>query len=144
VAITETGWHSERLTLYLQQTDECATFFDSDPSFQASFLQFLIYSAYIGDFDLITWWSDRDMIDGQVMSTCYPPATPPSFPECDGDFWCLGVSYDRANSPAWWQPELGELIFKGFGSLGLRGYDGTPKPQLDIWNGFRALPVSPP
>jgi hypothetical protein len=37
------------------------------------------------------------------------------------------------------------LIYKGFGSLGLRDYyTGAPKPgQLEEWNRFLTLPIAP-
>ena len=66
------------------------------------------------------------MIDGSVLPRCFPPATPPLYTACNGDIYCLGIAYDRA---AVIPGELGELIYKGFGALGLRDYNtGAPKP----------------
>jgi hypothetical protein len=144
VVITETAWNSETISYLSQLTKTCTDFLYSEPSFQSAYLNFLIYSAYAGNFDMITWWSDRDMIEGTLMSTCQPAAPPPDFTECNGDFWCIGINYSRANPVPWPLPN-GELIYKAFGSLGLRYYDGTPKPELfDTWEHFLTLPVSPP
>jgi hypothetical protein len=75
------------------------------------------------------------------MGTCYPNGTPPSFPECNGDVWCVAVNQTRANPPAGSSPAFVELVFKAFGSMGIRAYDGTPKAGLsDIWQRFLALP----
>jgi hypothetical protein len=144
IVITETAWNSETMSYYSDAARRCVDFLYSDASFQSTYLDFVIYSAYAGNFDLITWWSNRDMIDGRVMTTCYPPAAPPSYTECNGDFWCIGINYSRAHPVPWPLPN-GELMFKAFGSMGLRNYDGTPKPgRWDTWQRFLALPVSAP
>lgn len=144
IAITETAWNSQTINLFSKPTNTCSQYIYSDESFQADYLNFAIYSAFAGDFEMLTWWSHRDMIEGTVLPTCYPPATPPSFSECNGDFWCIGVSFDRAFPPLFTSPEFGELIFKAFGSLGLRNYDGTPKAILDnIWKRYLAMPIGP-
>jgi len=143
IVIAETGWNSTTIRLYWALFNTCSDFLYNDPSFESAFMSFLIYSAYVGNFDVITWWSDRDLIDSKVLGTCYPPATPPFFTQCNGDFWCIGVNFDRAYPPPWTPPEFGELVYKAFGAMGLRNYDGSPKTgQLDLWKKYLALPQS--
>ena len=140
--ITETGWNSAGIALLYDST--CyPNFVYSDPSFELAYSQFLIYSGYIGNFELINWWSDRDLISSSAMNVCPPQATPPGYPECNGDIWCIAINNARTMAFAGWSASFAELAFKAFGSMGLRNYDGSPKPvQLDLWNVFLALPVS--
>lgn len=140
IVITETGWNSEPLSLVASGT--CyQNYLYSAPSFAAAYMNFLLVSAYIGDFDAIAWWSGRDLINGSAMSTCYPDATPPDYLECGGDIWCKAISAERAYPRPGITPAHSELIFKAFGAMGLRGYDGTPKAGLaDTWQRFLALP----
>ena len=141
IVVTETGWNSTSLAISYNSL--CYTnLIYSDPSFEDAYSQFLIYSGYVGGFDAIAWWSDRDLIDSSVMNTCPVQATPPSFPECNGDIWCIAINNARNAPSAGWSPSFAELAFKAFGSMGLRQYDGTPKSgEWDLWNRFLALPV---
>jgi hypothetical protein len=143
IVITEAGWNSETVAVYFGLFNMCVDILYSDVTFQTDFLNFLIYSGYVGNFDLITWWSNRDMIAPNVLSKCYPPATPPDFLQCAGDFWCMAVNFNRAFPPPFTLAEFGEVAFKAFGAMGLRHYDGTPKGGLDVWNRYRALPRAP-
>jgi hypothetical protein len=142
VVITETGWNSTGIALLFDST--CyPNFIYSDPGFELQYSLFLIYSSYVGNFELITWWSDRDLISSSVMNMCPPQATPPSYPECNGDMWCIAINKARKSAFAGWSPSFAELAFKAFGSMGLRNYDGSPKPlQLDLWNIFLSRPSS--
>jgi hypothetical protein len=142
MVITETGWNSTSLAILYNSA--CYTnLIYSDPSFEAAYSQFLIYSGYVGNFEAITWWSDRDLISGSVMNTCPSQATPPAYPECGGDTWCIAVNNARNSALPGWTSAFAELAFKAFGTMGLRNYDGSPKSgELDFWNMFLALPVS--
>jgi hypothetical protein len=139
IVITETGWISDSIALF---ADRCySTFLYSTPSFESAYLNFLLQSAYTGSFDAITWWSDRDLIEGSVMGTCYGNATPPAYPECNGDVWCTAVNQTRANPLPGQTSAFAELTFKAFGTMGIRAYDGTPKAGLsDTWQRFLSLP----
>ena len=142
IVITETGWNSASLAV--SYNSSCySNLIYSDPSFENAYTQFLIYSAYVGGFDVIAWWSDRDLIDSSVMNVCPPQATPPAFPECNGDLWCVAINNARTAPAAGWSPAFAELAFKAFGSMGLRNYDGTAKSgEWGLWNQFLALPKS--
>ena len=140
IMITETGWNSDAIAISSGGT--CfLNYLYSAPSWESAYMNFLLQNAYTGSFESITWWSDRDLIQGSTMNTCYPTGTPPSYPECNGDQWCTAVSQARANPPPGASPEFSELAFKAFGSMGVRAYDGTGKAGLsDIWLRFLALP----
>jgi len=142
IVITETGWNSASLAI--SYNSACyPNLIYSDPSFENAYSQFLIYSGYVGGFDAIAWWSDRDLIDSSVMNVCPSQATPPAFPECNGDTWCVAINNARTAPSPGWSPAFAELAFKAFGSMGLRNYDGTPKSgEWSLWNQFLALPVS--
>ena len=142
IVITETGWNSASVAI--SYNSNCySNLLYSDPSFENAYSQFLIYSGYVGGFDLIAWWSDRDLIDSSVMNVCPPQAAPPAFPECKGDNWCIAINNARNAPGAGWSPSFAELAFKAFGSMGLRNYGGTPKSDAwNLWNRFLALPVS--
>lgn len=142
IVITETGWNSASIAV--SYNSACYTnLIYSDPSFETAYSQFLIYSGYTGGFDLITWWSDRDLIDSSIMNSCYPQATPPAFPECNGEIWCNAINNARTSPSPGWSPAFAELAFKAFGAMGLRNYDGTQKPgEWTFWHQFLALPVN--
>jgi hypothetical protein len=142
VVITETGWNSGSFSFYDDVNDLCATHY-SEPSFEEAFLEFVMYSGYLGEFDLITWWSARDEFPSGVVNTCYPVATPPDYAACNDDVWCAAINAARAAPPPGATPELGELALKAFGGMGLREYDGTPKAgALSLWQRFQQLPIS--
>ncbi len=142
IVITETGWNSSSVGYYVRAFGTCTTKY-SEPSFEAAFMNYMLYNGYLANMDVITWWSDRDEFPAGVVDTCYSPATPPDFLECNGDVWCAAISSSRAYPPPGFPPELAEIAFKAFGSLGLRTYDGTPKDgQLSSWQQYLQLPIA--
>ncbi|HKU42402.1 MAG TPA: hypothetical protein VJR89_29790 [Polyangiales bacterium] len=81
--------------------------------------------------ELVTWWSDRDVLPLEPMTDC----------PCDFDAtWCSVL--DAFRGPAvGGVPQLqflNEVLLKAFGSMGLRTYDGTPRSgHLQVWNEAR-------
>jgi hypothetical protein len=139
VVITETGWNTESLAVGYEGV--CySSFIYSAPSFAEAYLGFLIYSAYVGGFDLVSWWSNRDLIPAPVMTQCVTPATPPAFPECVGDVWCVAIHQAQQESPGFsltWT----EVVFKVFGTMGIKSREGALKSGLhSLWKTFQALP----
>ncbi len=139
IVITETGWNSEPISIF---ADACYhNFLYSAASYASAYLSFLLQSAHIGQFDAVTWWSGRDLIPANVMTTCYPLGTPPSYPACNGEKWCKAVNLAKAAPTGGATAAFAELAFKAFGTMGLRRYDGTPKAGLhNTWRRFLALP----
>jgi hypothetical protein len=138
VVIAETGWNSRDLKI--GPSKACTVAVRSSPSTQDDYLRILVAAADASNLDLVTWWSNRDLLPSGVMETCHPLAPPPSFGACAGDPWCLGINIYRRIAPS--NPAFGDLVFKGFGSMGLRDYDGTPKPSLTRWKATLARPTA--
>lgn len=140
IVITETGWNSDGIAI--SNEGSCYTnFLYSDLRYQSAFLGLLLYTAYAKNFDHVSWWSDRDLIPSRVMTSCFPTSSPP-FPECNGDIWCGAINSWRGTHIGW-TPGFAELAFKSFGTLGLRGYDGTPKAEsMATWRRFLQLPIA--
>jgi hypothetical protein len=140
--ITETGWNSKSISVSYQGTCVPALVY-SEPSFAGAYMEFVLYSAWVNDFEMVTWWSDRDLIAGHVMDTCYTPV-PPGSNSCGADSWCLSIAAFRDEYQAFWSAPQAELIYKVFGAMGLREYDGTGKPELlTWWNWALDIPISP-
>lgn len=137
VVITETGWNSENLAL--GPPTNCAVALGSDERVAAGYLAWLFRRAQDDAIELVTWWSNRDLLPEHVMSTCYPDAEPPAHAACQGDPWCAAVNVFRTAYPD--HADLGESIFKAFGTMGLRSHDGTPKPAMwAVWQAALGRP----
>jgi hypothetical protein len=142
ILIAETGWNSNSISIQYQGS--CfAQVVPSNSSFASAYLLFVLYRSFVNNFEMVTWWSDRDLIDGSVMTTCYPPV-PPGSSACSGDLWCLSIAQFEAEYAPFWSATQSELAFKVFGAMGIRTYGGNPKPDLmNWWSYFLAVPVSP-
>ena len=141
--LAETGWNSSNLAVYYNSA--CiASLAPSDPSYSAAFLLHVLYFSYVNNFEIVTWWSGRDLVDAaKVMGTCYPPV-PPGSSTCAGDPWCLSVAQFQVDYAAYWLPPQSEIAYKAFGSMGLKSYAGVPRADMMYWwNIFRAMTVRP-
>jgi hypothetical protein len=104
----------------------------------------VLYYSYVNNFDMVTWWSDRDLIETSVMGTCYAPA-PPGSGTCGGNAWCLSMAAFQGEYSAFWVAPQAELVYKVFGAMGIRTYSGAVKPELmNWWSLFRAIPMATP
>jgi hypothetical protein len=87
--------------------------------------------------DLVTWWSDRDLVVGDLMTNC----------PCTFDTtWCtvLDIFRGPASTGTADTQLFGELLLKAFGTMGLRAYDGTPKAgHYAAWNRVKTVPFAP-
>jgi hypothetical protein len=130
--IAEAGWNSDPDVATLNGT--CNAAFSSDETEAATYLDLLLAAAKEHRIELVTWWSDRDMIPAKAMTEC---------PCAFDTTWCATEQIVR--SAAGTDPllqYLAEAQFKMWGTMGLRRYDGTAKPALmSRWNSARALPV---
>ncbi len=123
ILIAETGWNSRDLKV--GPPAACVTIAGSSDAMQDNYLQTLLRLAGARDIELVTWWSQRDILPAEVMDTCYPDAPPPGFTGCGGDLWCLGINIYRRIAPS--NLAFGDVVFKGFGSMGL--YQSGRRPQ---------------
>jgi hypothetical protein len=124
--VAETGWPSDDIVVRARD-GTCQPYFSFDELISAQYLQRVLEAADAGELELITWWSDRDLVVPQVMTDC----------PCDFDAsWCAVVDIFRGPpSVGSFDSQLfGELLLKVFGTMGLRRYDGTPKLALQAWN----------
>jgi hypothetical protein len=73
--------------------------------------------------DLVNWISDRDLLIAPLMGEC----------GCqEAAEWCAVRDLFRGPPPTGTTDTqlAGELLFKVFGTMGLRTYDGTAKPMV--------------
>ncbi len=132
--IAETGWDSSSLIAQLDNGTCYTAFTDSEPDEEA-YLDFVLTSAADGNLDLVNWWSDRDLVVSQLMTAC----------PCTFDmFWCevldiaRGPASDGGGNPQFY----GEVEFKAFGVMGVRDYQGNPKPTVyPRWQRALDLPL---
>ncbi len=126
--IAETGWNSS--TLRTGSPQSCQDLIPSNDKDQAIYLQFILDQAQKNNIEIIDWWSNRDIYPPQVITTCYPPLD-----KCGNDPWCSAdnVFKDAVKE----NPQFGEIIFKIWGAMGIRTYDGTPKPIYNLWQSAR-------
>lgn len=133
LVVAETGWIATDVVGRLG--DACVTAIPSTPERQAAYFDFLIATAAVYDVDLITWFSDRDIIPAEVMTDC-----PCDF---DPDWWCALVDLHRKAGGADPTAQFrGETRFKIWGTMGLRTHDGAPRqPIFERWKAARAIPL---
>jgi hypothetical protein len=131
--IAETGWLSTAL-MARSSTGDCVQVFDYSPGYSAAYLRRVLLDAVESEIDLVTWWSDRDLVVSQAMTNC--PCT------FDGS-WCSVIDVFRGPPQAGPTDTqlFGEILLKAFGTMGLREYDGTPKQALmTLWSSARSVP----
>jgi hypothetical protein len=130
VVIAETGWLSSALVARADD-GSCPRVFSFAEDDSARYLARVLADAVDLDMDLVTWWSDRDLVRSELMTDC----------PCTFDAtWCTVLDVFRG--PA--QPQtpnaqfLSEVLLKAFGTMGLRRYDGTPRAgHMLLWNAAR-------
>lgn len=132
--VAETGWSATpAVGIY---GDTCITAISSSPDDQAAYFDRLVADVSAAGGDLVTWWSDRDLIPSDVMTDC----------PCDFDAsWCGLVDLFRSlggDDPL--GQFYGEMLLKIWGNMGLRTWGGAPRePIYSRWSAFRAMPLTP-
>ena len=134
--IAETGWLST--DLIAQRGDQCSTVITASETDAAAYLTRVLADAERVPLELVTWWSNRDLLPAGLMTNC----------PCDYDpTWCQVVDVFRGAAGGSLVPGadyIGEILLKAFGTMGIRDYAGQPKPALaEPWNAARALPIAP-
>jgi len=134
--IAETGWPSTPIVVRAKD-GTCPMLFSFDEVASAAYLARVLGDAKAHGIELVTWWSDRDLLTEKIMTDC----------PCTFDAtWCSVLDIFRG-PPATdaSDPQLfGELLLKVFGSMGLRNYDGTPKAMHQaLWDAARAATYVP-
>jgi len=75
--IAETGWPSTPLSARMSN-GACFKVFDFAEKDSAAYLVRVLADAKRIDVELVTWWSDRDLVTSQLMTDC--PCTPSTVP----------------------------------------------------------------
>ncbi|MFN8559425.1 MAG: hypothetical protein U0531_19500 [Dehalococcoidia bacterium] len=141
--ISETGWNSDNLILKASPITPCTTYIASSLKAQGDYLDLIFNKAQSGGIDAIAWWSNRDAIPQNVMTGCYTYATGPTYSACNGDIWCVQINFFREAFPT--NPSFGELVFKAWGTNGIRRYDGSTKStSYTKWTNALATPYAAP
>jgi hypothetical protein len=133
--IAEVGWLSDTLVAQTS-TGSCLTAITSDGSAESAYLHLVLTAAQGARMDLVTWISDRDLLIAPLMGDCGCHQTPD---------WCAVRALFRGPPPSGSADTQlqGELLLKAFGTMGLRTYDGTPKPAVyQRWQAARSLPLA--
>jgi hypothetical protein len=133
--IAETGWPSTDLVVKAKD-GTCPKIFSFDETESLAYLKRVLGDAEASELglDLVTWWSDRDLLVDDLMTNC----------PCTFDAtWCTVLDIFRGppTSGTVDTQLYGELLLKAFGTMGLRAYDGTPKAgHLAAWQRVKAQP----
>jgi hypothetical protein len=135
--IAETGWLST--DLIAQSGLDCNTVIHGSEHDAALYLTRVLEDAQRIPLELVTWWSNRDLLPAGLMTNC----------PCDYEpTWCQVVDVFRSAAGGPLVPGadyLGEILLKAFGTMGIRDYDGKLKSELGkVWNDARrSQPVTP-
>jgi hypothetical protein len=119
--IAETGMDSTTLVVNAPSTG-CETLFAETEVEAGAYVSRVLGDGKSAHMDLVNWWTDRDLVTDRLMTDC----------PCTFDAtWCAVLAAFRGTDPA--KQLQGELALKGFGTMGLRGYDGAPKTYYATW-----------
>lgn len=128
--IVETGWLASPLSAK-RDDGSCFQVFYYDAAASEAYLRRVLKDAALLEMELVTWWSDRDLVPTELMTNC-----PCTFETT----WCTVLDVFRGPQTAG-VPEsrfFNEVLLKAFGTMGLRRYDGTPRAgHLDAWSAAR-------
>ncbi|HEV3456453.1 MAG TPA: hypothetical protein VHG32_07820 [Thermoanaerobaculia bacterium] len=113
LAVAETGYQAA--TFSGVAGGACFPGLPSSPADQAWWMGRLLADAERARMPFVVWWADEDLMPETALEPC----------DCqDGSVWCQLMQILD-------QPGRDSLRF--FGTMGLRAFDGTPRPALDLW-----------
>ena len=129
--ISETGWISEDIRA--EGSLGCQTLVQTSPEEAYGWMTTVLETAESADAELLVWWSNRDLLEEGVSSSC----------PCDPDSGhCETIEAFRAafgDDPD--TAMFGEMVYKAYGTMGLRHADGSPKePLASCWAATRERP----
>lgn len=134
--IAETGWLSTPLVA-LTNAPSCYTLFTYTEADAGSYVERVLADAESANLELVTWWSNQDLVVSDLMTDC-PCTFDPT--------WCTVLDVFRGPVvPGGVDTQLfGEVLLKAFGTMGLRDYAGIPKPAVhEPWRAALARPFTP-
>jgi len=122
VVFGETGWNNHDVTVpWPELGDPCQTVATSSDALQIQYMEYLFEKAEQMDSDLVVWWSYRDYLFEQMLTSC----------PCDAPgLWC--VLYEAI-------ADVGLLApWMMWGSMGVVDYDGNEKAVKGTWDSWLA------
>ena len=129
LVIAETGWNSAPVRVQDTSCGDCVTWRRNECGAQAAYLERLVKEADATDMDLLTWWSHRDFIPSGLSSTCDYRGLPPE--------WKASVEVFQDSLGCY----LGDIVFKLWGTMGIRTYDGRKKDVYSTWEAIKQRPI---
>lgn len=144
ISISETGWNN--VSLAVGDEEVCLDGFPySESMFVVDYMDFVLNSAHELEFDLLNWFSFRDTMPAEVVSTCYPRTDGSDIENdaCMGDFFCQAVNQAKNVVDIPGQADVfSEVVLKAFGAMGLKEYYGDSRDMLfDLWRKNFELPL---
>jgi hypothetical protein len=128
--VAETGWGAAPLRATYAGACTTAKAWTEDDA--DAWLARVLAAADARGVELVTWWSNRDFLPAEVSASCTYDAT-----------WQPVVDVFRAASGTTPDAQFrGELVLKGFGTMGIRGADGTPRDApFHRWKAAQRRPL---
>lgn len=108
------------------------TFDLANDTAHAEYMRWLLGAAQDNDLEAVIWWLNRDFLDEAVTGN----ETCPCVPTGNGTCLLLDLFYSIGGDTA-------EVLFRVFGNMALRHYDGTPRPGLAVWHDYLSRPYRP-
>ena len=137
--IAETGWSGKDIYVppygaSVDTCEGCQRWRAASADDQAAYFDRLMAEAETHKLDLITWWSHRDLLPVGMTETC-------DFSPYSGSWPAVIEVFEQLYAES--HPEascfLGHAVFKQWGAMGIRDYDGQPRqPIHDRWTAARA------
>jgi hypothetical protein len=125
IAFGETGWGNHSVTVpWPTYEDDCLLATESSDDAQIRYMEYLFEKADEMDADLVVWWSIRDYLIEEVLTSC-PCAAP--------EPWCI-INEVMAEADML-------AAYLGWGSMGVMDFDLNEKPSAAVWNEWLARPV---
>ncbi|MCB9652750.1 MAG: hypothetical protein H6729_01280 [Deltaproteobacteria bacterium] len=114
LAIAETGYQASSIQVELASGD-CYEALPAGTADQEAWVKRVIREASQREMPFVTWWSNRDLMPTAISGDCHCASTDP---------WCGFLN------PL---PSTLSLLYKFFGSMGLRDVGGTPRAAHAPW-----------
>ncbi len=99
---------------------------------QNEYMTWLLESADQNSLEAVVWWLNRDYLDEAVTGDEICPCVPTGNTTCLmlDDFYTVGGTSI-------------EVLFRLFGNMALRHYDGSPRPVLTTWQSYLSRTYQP-
>ena len=113
IAVSETGYPA--VTYSIDWGGMCAPIEPSSAADQAWWMARVLRDGRRAGMPFVVWWANEDLLPSPLLTTCNCP---------DDSIWChfLGILDDT-----------GRNTLRGDGGMGMRTYDGAPRPAHNLW-----------